>query len=112
MQKDFDYSTYSLSQLLEIQDQLPKVIAKRQVSEVVAARREIQQIADRLGLSLDVLLTEPISGTKGTRPARYADPRDPSRTWSGQGHAPYWVRELEAEGTTREDMRIKDAGEK
>lgn len=29
---------------------------------------------------------------KGAKPAKYRDPADPKRTWSGYGHAPKWFR--------------------
>lgn len=102
-----DYTAFTLNQLLEIQDELPRVIAKRQREGLAEAKRAIQQIADSIGVPLDEILNTPTP--KFTRPAKYRHPADPALTWTGSGRAPHWVIEWEAMGggKSREDLRIK-----
>lgn len=96
---------------------LQKHIAERRITERAAATEQIRKIAASVGMSVEQLITplknSQISGAKSKRPAQFADPRDPiNNTWSGSGRAPKWVKELETLGTTREEMRIKEADAK
>lgn len=104
---------------------LQKHISERRITERAAATEQIRKIAASVGMSVEELITplktplknSQISGAKSKRPAQFADPRDPiNNTWSGSGRAPLWFRELElelnAQGKTREELRIKDADAK
>ncbi|NKX43336.1 H-NS family nucleoid-associated regulatory protein [Roseicyclus persicicus] len=44
------------------------------------------------------------SGTKGA--AKYANPADPSQTWTGRGRQPNWVKEALAKGKSLESMAL------
>jgi len=37
---------------------------------------------------------------------KYANPSDPSQTWTGNGRAPRWLRDLEESGRKREEFLI------
>jgi DNA-binding protein H-NS len=39
---------------------------------------------------------------------KYRNPDEPSKTWSGRGRSPTWVRRLLAAGKTMEDLRALD----
>lgn len=99
-------STLELPYLVELSQQLEQHIEKRRKADIVDARRKIEMIAQSVGLSLDALLSLPASGNNGTLPPKYADPADPTRTWSGKGKKPYWIRALEQQGTTLDKLRI------
>jgi DNA-binding protein H-NS len=101
-----DLSEYSLAGLLELQACLPKEIEKRRGQELIAARREVEEIARSLGMTLDELLAAPISGKVGTRPAMYRHPDQQALTWSGSGRQPGWVKTLLANGMTLDQLRI------
>jgi DNA-binding protein H-NS len=105
MKSNLDLSPLTLSQLLELQDQLPKEIEKRRKAGLAEARRQIEQIAAGLGLPLDQIISTPISGKVGMRPPMYSHPED-ERTWSGMGRKPAWISELEAKGYTLDKLRI------
>jgi DNA-binding protein H-NS len=44
------------------------------------------------------------SGSKGV--AKYANPADPTQTWTGRGRQPNWVKEALAAGKSLESMAI------
>lgn len=101
-----DLSQYTLAQLLDIQARLPRELDKRRASELTAARREVEEIARGLGMSLEELLAAPISGKVGTRPPMYRHPDDHTITWSGSGRTPRWFNTLIEGGMTAEQLLI------
>lgn len=104
-----ELSDLSLSGLLDLQARLPKEIEKRRNQELIAARIEVEEIARSLGMTVDALMAAPISGKVGTRPPLYRHPEDKSRTWSGQGRQPEWIKTLLAAGMTLDQLRIDGA---
>ena len=40
-------------------------------------------------------------------PAKYKNPNDPSKTWTGRGRKPKWVEELLEKGKTLESLAIR-----
>lgn len=83
-------------------------------------RREAQKAAERaaaeFGYSLSELSAEEPKkrkytkkGTKKPKVAsapQFANPADPSKTWTGKGRQPNWYREAMAKGTSPDDLRI------
>lgn len=106
-----DLSPYTLAQLLDIQARLPKELDKRRAQELTAARREVEEIARGLGMSVEELLAAPISGKVGTRPPMYRHPDDNTITWSGSGRTPRWFKALIDSGMSAEQLLI-DQGAK
>lgn len=103
-------SALELPYLVMLSARLAEHIEKRRVADITEARRQIESIARQVGVPLDELFNAPVSGAKGTRPPMYADPSDPTRTWSGQGRKPFWIRDLiERQGFTLDQLRIGQA---
>jgi DNA-binding protein H-NS len=47
------------------------------------------------------------AGPKGSKSApKYANPADPSQTWTGRGRKPNWLIEALNEGKSLEDMAL------
>jgi DNA-binding protein H-NS len=77
---------------------------KKRKAEALTA---VRATAKEHGFSLEELLgTKPPqkSGSKGV--PKYANPADPSQTWTGRGRQPNWVKEALAQGKTLESMAI------
>ena len=69
---------------------------------------EFRQRAEQLGMSLETLLPprRRIRRNAGrTLAVKYMSPN--GDTWSGRGHTPRWLKQLEAEGHNREEYRVK-----
>ena len=69
---------------------------------------EIEEYAAVFGLSIPQLFSHRYR-IKLIRPAKYVDPADPSRTWSGRGRQPRWLRERILSGAKLDDFRIAPA---
>jgi DNA-binding protein H-NS len=100
-------STLELPYLIELSARLGEHIEKRRKADITEARRRIEAIAQKVGMSVGELLQGAASGAKGTLPPMYADPTDPKRTWSGKGRKPFWMLALEDQGYTLDQLRIQ-----
>lgn len=92
----------TLQELLEIQKQLPTLIAQRKEEVRKDVLQRASQLAAKHGLTLDDLV-----GKARRRPAiKYANPEDVTQVWSGVGSRPKWVREWLASGRTLDELKI------
>jgi len=77
---------------------------KKRKTEALAAVRET---ARAHGFTLEELIGGKAPGkatVKGV--AKYANPADPSQTWTGRGRQPGWVKDALAAGKSLESMAI------
>ena len=101
--------------------ELQAVIAEAQsrmkearVNLIQDVRKKVDALLTISGLTLiEVYPTrgsKKTAGMKGTVAAKYRDPSDPSRTWSGRGRQPLWfVAALKRRGVTTESLLITRA---
>ncbi|MBO9466266.1 H-NS histone family protein [Pelagimonas phthalicica] len=94
-------SREELSQLIaDATKALKTVDARRKAEAKIAA----EKVAKEFGYSLDEILNAGGKTTKGA--PKYANPADPSQTWTGRGRKPKWVVDALAKGTPVEDLEI------
>ena len=97
----------TLAELKKLQDDVAVAIfnyEKRKKAEALAA---VEEAARAAGFSLKELLgDEKLSKAKTKATPKYANPADPSQTWTGRGRKPKWVEALLASGKTLEDLAI------
>lgn len=77
---------------------------KRRKADALAA---VRATAKEHGFTLEELLgakVAPKSGSKGL--PKYANPADPSQTWTGRGRQPNWVKEALSQGKSLDSMAI------
>ena len=55
----------------------------------------------------DVVALHSRKGRTPKAPAKYANPEDPTQTWSGRGRKPIWVHESLEAGKSLETFEIK-----
>ena len=78
-----------------IQDELKK----RKVEERKKALAEAEAAAAQYGFSLAELTSGgKASKMKSASVIKYRSPEDPSKTWSGRGRRPEWIKQLDADG--------------
>ena len=82
------------------------------VDAKAALLEEVRGKASDLGLTLnDVFPTRSRrprkSMSKRTVQVKYRSP-DGENTWSGRGHAPLWIRQLELQGHTRDAFKVSE----
>lgn len=94
--------------------ELDKLIAEAQsIREDTRERRrrelrsEIEARLRNEGFTPHEVLGAKLKAKPETLPPRYADPDDPSRTWSGKGRMPGWLQERVDKGADLDIFLIK-----
>lgn len=102
-----DLSKYGIKDLQELKKDIDKEISSRRKQEEKKAREELKKVAAEYGFSLNELVggqaAKPKSRAKGT--VKFRHPDDPSKTWSGRGRKPVWIKEWEAAGRSLDDLK-------
>ena len=85
-----------------------KSIEKRELQE---ARKAAEQVAAKFGFKLSELTGNAGTARKQVKrassgAAKYANPDDPSQTWTGKGRQPTWFKEAVAAGKSPESLEI------
>ncbi|WP_136443168.1 H-NS family nucleoid-associated regulatory protein [Pacificoceanicola onchidii] len=84
----------------DAQKALKSVDARRRAE----AKRAAEKAAKEFGYSLDEVIG---AGTKGSKGApKYANPADPSQTWTGRGRKPNWVIDALKNGSSLDDLSL------
>lgn len=99
-----DLDTLSLSELRDLRNKVERSITSYEDRRKKEALAAVEQAAREHGFNLADL-----AGLKAARPkvaAKYANPQDPSQTWSGRGRRPRWVQEYVDNGNPVEDLAI------
>lgn len=102
-------SDYSVSELKGLQAEVEKEIKSRQQLDVAKAREQILSIAQGLGMSLEELLANSGTKSKGTAKTveiKYRNPDDNTMTWTGRGRQPRWLAQGLATGKSLNDFKI------
>ncbi len=97
----------SLDELQAYQKEVEAAIKGYEKKRKADALAAVRATAKEHGFTLEELLggkAPAKSGAKGV--AKYANPADPSQTWTGRGRQPNWVKEALAAGKSLESMAI------
>lgn len=93
----------SLPELKELQERIARTIDTKALQLRKEALAAARKSAEDLGFDLDDLLA---NRPKRKVPAKYRDPNNYARTWSGRGRKPAWFVAALEKGTTPDDMEI------
>lgn len=100
-------SKYAIKDLERLKKDIDKEIASRRKHEERQAREELKEVAAKYGFTLNELVSG-VSMPKGRSQDKLQDkfrhPEDPSKTWTGRGRKPKWVKEWEAAGCSINDL--------
>ena len=94
----------SLKQLLELEAQVQSAIASVRERERGEVKKAMTELAEKHGFKLQELMGGRGKG-KITAP-KYANPEDPSQTWTGRGRKPNWLVAKLKKGAKTEDFAI------
>jgi DNA-binding protein H-NS len=103
-----DISTYSVSQLRKLQNDVQEELKKRHFLGISQAREQILHIARGAGLSMKDI----VSGRSSEKPTKerlapkYRHPDDAAKQWSGRGRKPGWVKEWVSSGRNLSDTEV------
>ena len=101
-----DLNELSLKELKELQTQVSKAITSFSDRKKKEALAELEATARKNGFTLSELTGEIGKRKRAPAAAKYANPADPSQTWSGRGRKPRWMQAALLNGQSPEDMMI------
>lgn len=96
----------SYAQLQQVKADLEQVISEKRIEEREKAREELEKRARELGFEAGDLFSSSKPKAKEKAPAKYAHPENPSKTWSGRGRQPNWMKEHLENGGKLEDLAL------
>ncbi len=101
-------SDLDLNELRDMRARIEGEISRRERESEAQLAVELRDLLKKNGLKpedLDAAFKGP-SGRRNVLPSKYADPEDPSRTWSGKGRKPAWFRAALERGVSAKEMEI------
>jgi DNA-binding protein H-NS len=99
--------TLSPQELLTLRDQIERRRQRKLEEAKSAVLEEMKGRLSELGLTLNDVV--PARRTRKSKPPVSVKYRSPDgETWSGRGHAPLWLRQLELQGRKREEFIVTE----
>ncbi len=68
---------------------------------------QIKELAASIGVTVEIIEDKKSKKSTASVPAKYANPNNPSDTWTGRGLAPKWMQALIAEGRSKDEFLIR-----
>jgi DNA-binding protein H-NS len=104
-----DLSALTVSQLRDLQQQIPAEIKRRQSKEKQNVLKELRAAAKARGFELEDLVGGAPAKKKaaaGKVKVKYRHPKDATLEWTGRGRQPKWVVEFLAKGGKIEALAV------
>lgn len=101
-----DLNSMSLKELKDLQGQIARAIANFEDRKKKQALAELEEKAREMGFSLAELTGTTVARKRAPASAKFANPANPSDTWSGRGRKPRWFAEALAAGKKPEDLAV------
>jgi DNA-binding protein H-NS len=116
MRMTIDLKSMTRKELEKHLADVKKALANAQARDRREARKAAEKAAAEFGLSLSDITEDAKPARKAPKPKakkprvksvpKYANPEDPSQTWTGKGRQPNWYRAAIEKGTPAESMQI------
>ena len=100
-----DFDTRSLKEMRDLRTKLDRAINSYEDRKRREAMTAIEEAAREHGFNLAELTGSKPRKT-GTVAPKYANPQDPTMTWTGRGRKPRWVQENLESGKELDDLLI------
>jgi DNA-binding protein H-NS len=102
------FDTLTAQELRTIRDVAEKKSQSKLEEAKTAVLEEMKEKLSELGLSLNDIVPAR-RPRKNKSPVRFKYRSPDGETWSGRGHAPLWLRQLELQGRKREEFRVTES---
>ncbi len=106
-----ELSNLSLSQLRELQQQIPAELKRREAQEKTEILNEVRAFAKARGYAIEDLLGKEVkvkaaavSGNKVK--VKYRHPQNAELEWTGRGRKPKWVEAWIADGGSLDNLLV------
>lgn len=104
-----DLSTLPVSQLRDLQQQIPAELKRREVQDKVNILNEVRAFAKARGYAIeDLLAKEPKTKVPSANKVKvkYRHPENAELEWTGRGRKPKWVEAWLATGASLENLLV------
>jgi len=99
-----DLQKMSKEELVDLQKDVTKAIASFDERVKAEALAKLEATAKEMGFSLSDLTGGKKAGK--VNPPKYRNPEDPTKTWTGRGRQPAWIKEALSAGKNLDDLAI------
>ena len=104
-----DLSTLSVSQLRDLQQQIPAELKRREAQEKINILNEVRAFAKARGYAIEDLIGKDVkikvsSGNKVK--VKYRHPENNELEWTGRGRKPKWVEAWVANGGALDNLLV------
>lgn len=97
----------SLTDLVELERKVKAAISSARERERIEVKAKVEELLRSSGFALEELFSRGRGGAKGKVVApKYANPENPSETWTGRGRKPNWLVARLNKGASVEDFAI------
>jgi len=106
-----ELSTLSVSQLRELQQQIPAELKRREAQEKVNILNEVRAFAKARGYAIEDLLgkeakVKAATGAGNKVKVKYRHPENAELEWTGRGRKPKWVEAWLANGGSLDNLLV------
>jgi DNA-binding protein H-NS len=101
-----DLDSLSLAELKKLQKDVAKAVETYEEREMKSAAAAAEALLRERGFSLAQILEMGVTKPRAKVAPKYANPADPSQTWTGRGRKPLWVVDALASGKSLDDLAI------
>lgn len=104
-----ELSTLSVSQLRELQQQIPAELKRREAQEKVTVLNEVRAFVKARGYAIEDLLGKEVkvkAATGGKVKVKYRHPENAGLEWTGRGRKPKWVEAWLATGGSLDNLLV------
>lgn len=103
---DINFDDLTLAELKTLRTKVDRAIETYEDRKKREALLELEETARRMGYSLAELAELGSTKPRKAVAPKYANPENPSETWTGRGRKPKWVEAALAAGKSLEDLAI------
>jgi len=104
-----DLKSMTRKELEKLGRDVEKALERLRKQDLKKVRQEMEKLAAAHGVSLeDVIVSKaaPKKAPKAKSTPKFANPADPSQTWTGKGRQPDWFKSAVAAGKSPDSMAL------